>query len=55
MEEALADLGHSTGALPVHQAAELVELLAHEIQREEQRIEFKQKLVKMIMQKGYSA
>lgn len=55
LEDTLADLGHSSDALPVHQAAELVELLAREIQRDEQRIEFKQRLVKMIMQKGYSA
>ncbi|MCF8051491.1 MAG: hypothetical protein K9L59_09665 [Desulfobacterales bacterium] len=55
LEDTLADLGHSSDALPVHRAAELVELLAREIQRDEQRIEFKQRLVKMIMQKGYSA
>ena len=55
LEDTLADLGHSSGGLPVYQAAELVELLAREIQRDEQRIEFKQRLVKMIMQKGYSA
>jgi len=55
IEDTLADLGHASNSLPVHQAAELVELLAREIQREEQRIEFKQRLVKMIMQKGYSA
>ncbi len=55
LEDTLADLGHQADALPVHQAAELVELLAREIQRDERRIEFKQRLVKMIIQKGYSA
>ena len=55
LEDAMADLGIASEAVPAHQAAELVELLAREIQREEPRIEFKQRMVKLIVQKGYSA
>jgi hypothetical protein len=55
IEDTLADLGLRIDAVPTHQAPELVELLAREIQREQQRIEFKQSMVKIIMEKGYSA
>jgi hypothetical protein len=55
IEETLADLDLRVDAVPAHQAPELVELLAREIQREQQRIEFKQNMVRIIMEKGYSA
>ena len=55
IEDAVADLGCRMDAVPGHMAPELVEMLAREIQREEQRIDFKQQMVKIIMEKGYSA
>ncbi|MGD8369006.1 MAG: hypothetical protein PVG78_15315 [Desulfobacterales bacterium] len=55
IEDALADLGLRIDAVPTRQAPELVEVLAREIQREQQRIEFKQNMVKIILEKGYSA
>jgi hypothetical protein len=55
IEDAVTDLGCSIDSVPARQAPELVELLAREIQREEQRIDFKQNMVKIIMEKGYSA
>jgi hypothetical protein len=55
IEDAVEDLGCRLDAVPSHMAPELVEMLAREIQREEQRIDFKQQMVKIIMEKGYSA
>ena len=55
IDDAVADLGCRMDAVSAHLAPELVEMLAREIQREEQRIDFKQQMVKIIMEKGYSA
>jgi hypothetical protein len=55
IEDAVADLGCRMDAVSAHLAPELVETLAREIQRDEQRIDFKQQMVKIIMEKGYSA
>jgi len=53
LEDGLEDLGLTQQTFPTHRAAELINLLAHEIQREEKRTAFKQSMVKLIKQKGY--
>ena len=52
IEEAVTDLDHSKHEFPRHQAAELVNLLAREIRREEKRIVFQQNMVKKIKEIG---
>jgi hypothetical protein len=52
IEEAVTDLDHSKSEFPSHQAAELVDLLAREIRREEKRIVFQQNMVKKIREIG---
>lgn len=53
VEDGLEDLGFTTVNFPTHRAAELINLLAQEIQRDEKRTEFKQNMVKKIREKGY--
>ena len=53
VEDGLEDLGFSAKNFPAHRAAELINLLAQEIQRDEKRTEFKQNMVKKIREKGY--
>jgi len=53
VEDGLEDLGFTTVNFPAHRAAELINLLAQEIQRDEKRTEFKQNMVKKIREKGY--
>jgi len=53
VEDGLEDLGFTTVNFPTHRAAELINLLAQEIQRDEKRSEFKQNMVKKIREKGY--
>ncbi len=53
VEDGLEDLGFSRNNFPTHRAAELINLLAQEIQREEKKTEFKQNMVKKIREKGY--
>lgn len=48
IEEAVTDLDHSKREFPRHRAAELVNLLAREIRREEKRIVFQQNMVNKI-------
>lgn len=48
IEEAVTDLDHSKREFPRHRAAELVNLLAREIRREEKRIVFQQNMAKKI-------
>ena len=52
IEEGVSDLDQSESEFPSHQAAELVDLLAREIRREEKRIVFQQNMVKKIKQIG---
>lgn len=52
IEEAVTDLDHSKREFPRHRAAELVNLLAREIRREEKRIVFQQNMVKKIKEIG---
>lgn len=53
IEETISDLGHSKANFPTNRAAELVELLAREIQREEKAIAFKHNILQKIRAKGY--
>jgi methyl coenzyme M reductase beta subunit len=53
VEDGLEDLGFNKATFPTHRVAELVNLLAQEIQRDEKRAEFKQRMVKKIREKGY--
>jgi hypothetical protein len=48
IEDAVIDLGHQPTQFPSHRAAELVDLLAREIQREEKMVIFKQNMVNRI-------
>ena len=52
IEEAVTDLDHSKREFPRHRAAELVNLLAREIRREEKRIVLQQNMVKKIKEIG---
>lgn len=47
-EDAVMDLGLNPSQFPSHRAAELVDLLARQIQREEKRTVFKHNMVKKI-------
>ncbi len=53
IEDALNDLGHQRTRFPSSRAAELVDFVAREIQREEKMGQFKQDMVKKIKEKGY--
>lgn len=53
VEDGLRDLGYSMTTFPQNRSAELVNHLAKEIRREDQRIEFKQQMLKKIREKGY--
>lgn len=53
IEDAIMDLGHSRTRFPGHRAAELVDLLAQDIRREEKKTNFKQNMVNKIREKGY--
>jgi hypothetical protein len=53
VEDGLEDLGFTKTNFPTSRTAELVSLLAQEIQREDKRIQFKQGMLKKIKEKGY--
>ncbi|MBW1796818.1 MAG: hypothetical protein JRJ21_00150 [Deltaproteobacteria bacterium] len=53
IEDVVFDLGHSLSQFPSYRAAELVDLISQEIQREEKRTGFKQNMVSKIREKGY--
>jgi len=53
VEDAMGDLGHNAMRFPSHRAAELVDLLARQIEREETRKEFKHNLVKKLRERKY--
>jgi hypothetical protein len=52
IEEAVMDLGHDQTRFPSHRVAELVDLLAREIQREDKRAVFKQNMIQKIRERG---
>jgi len=53
IEDAVNDLGQSLNRFPTRRAAELVESLSREIQREDKRTAFKQNMVRKMREKGY--
>jgi hypothetical protein len=53
IEDAVVDLGNDLNRIPAHRAAELVELLAPEIQHSEKATLFKQNMISKIKEKGY--
>jgi len=53
IEDAAEDLGYSPERFPTHRAAEMVDLLARQIRREEKLASFKQNMVNLIREKGY--
>ncbi|MBW1847185.1 MAG: hypothetical protein JRJ27_08610 [Deltaproteobacteria bacterium] len=53
IEEEITDLGYDPLKFPSKRAAELVDLVSREIQREEKKTLFKQNMIKEIKEKGY--
>jgi hypothetical protein len=53
IEDVVIDLGHSLSQFPSYRAAELIDLISREIQREEKRNSFKQHMLSKIRAKGY--
>jgi hypothetical protein len=53
IEDAAMDLGYTPERFPSHRAAELVDLLARQIRREDRMAAFKKEMVVMIRKKGY--
>ena len=53
IEDVVIDLGHSLSQFPSYRAAELIDLISREIQREEKRTGFKQNMLSKIREKGY--
>ncbi len=53
VEDGVEELGYTFQNFPTQRAAELINLLAQEIQREEKKAEFKQNMVQKIKEKGY--
>jgi predicted transcriptional regulator len=53
IEDAVEDLGHQLDRFPSHRAAELVDLLARQIQREEKMTTFKQNMISKMKEKGF--
>jgi len=53
IEDVVQDLGHSLSGFPSHRAAELIDLIAREIQKEDKRDLFKKSMVKKVMENGY--
>jgi hypothetical protein len=53
IEDEIKDMGYSMAGFPSNRAAELIDVLARDIQRDQKRSEFKQSMVQKIMEKGY--
>ena len=53
IEEVVAEMGYSLKQFPSAQAAELIDLLAQEIQRDEKKNPFKMNMVNKIKERGY--
>lgn len=53
VEDEIEDMGFSSTTFPVPRVAELINILAQEIQREDKRIDFKQVMLKKLKEKGY--
>lgn len=53
IEDAAGDLGYTPEGFPTHRAAEMVDVLARQIRREDKMASFKKNMVSMIRSKGY--
>jgi hypothetical protein len=53
IDDVISDAGHKRLEIPEHKAAELVNLLARNIRREEKMIGFKQDMIRKMKEKGY--
>ena len=53
IEEIVAEMGYSLKQFPSAQAAELIDLLAREIQRDQKKNPFKMNMVNKIKERGY--
>lgn len=53
IEDAISDLGLTRERFPSHRAAELIDLLARQIQREQKMAAFTQSMINKIKEKGY--
>lgn len=53
VDDGIEDLGFTRSNLPQKRCAELVNLLAQEIEREDKQIQFKQVMLRKIKEKGY--
>ena len=53
IEEVVAEMGYSLKQFPSARAAELIDLLAREIQRDEKKNPFKMNMVNKIKERGY--
>jgi hypothetical protein len=53
IEDVVIDLGHRLSQFPSSRAAELIDLISRDIQKEEKRNNFKQKMLSKIREKGY--
>jgi hypothetical protein len=53
IEDVVIDLGQSLSQFPSYRAAELIDLISREIQREEKRNSFKQHMLNKIREKEY--
>ena len=53
VEDGIEDLGYHSNNFPTNKIAELINLLAQEIQRDEKKSEFKQNMVQKIKERKY--
>ncbi len=53
VEEVVAEMGYSLKQFPSAQAAELIDLLARDIQRDEKKNPFKMNMINKIKERGY--
>jgi hypothetical protein len=53
VEDTVGDLGHTISSFPTSQAAELVDLLSHEIQKDEEQGRFKVDMIHIINEIGH--
>jgi hypothetical protein len=53
IDDAISDLGLTRDRFPSHRAAELIDLLARQIQREQKMAAFTQSMINKIKEKGY--
>lgn len=53
VEDGVEDLGYTLQNIPTHRAAELINLLAQDIQRDQKKSDFKLNMVQKIKEKGY--